>query len=152
MWFLLTEGRQTFQYSPPSRRFFSVSLSLFLMCTEGFLEFLFSDHWEEGCLLRVLKGKLLDNLLHALNQLESHHDIISYTTMAYIYNQDPLLPCIKITSDNHQLRNVSVLRIYKIDERRTLPILFRNVCPDSNDKLIGKLTPVSEISSGYRNL
>nr|KAG5713925.1 hypothetical protein BaRGS_024552 [Batillaria attramentaria] len=59
---------------------------------EGFWEFLYSDRWKETCLLRVLEGELLDNLLAALYLLQRDHDVISYVTIAYIENKYQKMP------------------------------------------------------------
>ncbi|KAK7508081.1 hypothetical protein BaRGS_00001046 [Batillaria attramentaria] len=69
------------------------------LSTEGFWEFLYSDRWKETCLLRVLEGELLDNLLAALYLLQRDHDVISYVTIAYIenkYQKMPPLACVRV--------------------------------------------------------
>nr|KAG5713923.1 hypothetical protein BaRGS_024550 [Batillaria attramentaria] len=63
---------------------------------EGFWEFLYSDRWEETCLLRVLEGELLDNLLAALYLLQRDHDVISYVTIAYFDNGSLTEPSVKL--------------------------------------------------------
>ncbi|XP_070186710.1 uncharacterized protein [Littorina saxatilis] len=78
------------------------------LSTGSFFEFLFSDRWEEGCLLRVLKGQLLDDVLYALTKLEKYHNVISYVTMAYIYNQDrSLQSCIKGRGDGQRTKSIN---------------------------------------------
>lgn len=65
------------------------------LSAEGFWEFLYSDRWQDTCLVRVLHGRLLDDLLSALYSLEEHHDVVSFLTMAYIEN-DCKAECRKI--------------------------------------------------------
>lgn len=61
--------------------------------------------------MRVLKGQLLDDVLYALTKLEKYHNVISYVTMAYIYNQDrSLQSCIKGRGDGQRTKSINNVR------------------------------------------
>ncbi|KAL8616925.1 hypothetical protein ACOMHN_041844 [Nucella lapillus] len=113
---------------------------------EGFFDFLFSNRWSEGCLLRVLKGHLLDSLLHVLTQMLISHTAVCHSTMAFICQQNPLEPCKKTAATNGKRELVEERVLVELD-------CFYPQSPEVEEQPIPSLdsskgTPSSELSQG----
>lgn len=77
------DGKRIINYPRAMKTFLECGM---LIIIDSFWDFLFSDRWNEGCLLRVLEGKLLSNLLAAMYILEKELRIISFET--FTFNED----------------------------------------------------------------
>lgn len=81
----------------PVTKLVAHKINFIYMCdSDAFFPYLLSGDWDKGCSVRVLEGRLLEQLLIGLYRLEKEGYAVRHTTYAFANNRRPRTGCYKL--------------------------------------------------------